>query len=296
MNTVWKKVFGSLEDLVPIVTEVLNVMDSSGPAVHSQTALKNALARRLQKQKPEESKKIVQEHAANIVAHIHAQWTKQAGLGEEAKDARDPGPILSEPPWLASFTTEWSRRVGIGNKWAIVRRGNLAVMPPALYINGVFEGTLVEIEKVQKSFPGKLCYLQPYASERIKLLAESPPTLERPITLYLSLTGSLPYVSYRAKIVGWQDKRELANDKATLASLNQHIKDYQPSETDIYLTVGNGKSYVNLISVVDVQRLETQIPVSCFTKTSDSKPLKKRSLPPINANSSQQSLHQPIGL
>lgn len=148
-------------------------------------------------------------------------------------------------------------------------------MTTALFINGVFEATLAEIEKSQQSFPGKPCYLQLYASRRIKLLAENAPTPEQPITLYLSLTDSLPYVSYRAKIVGWQDKRELADDKAALAHLNQHIKDYQPSENDIYLTVGEGKPCVNLISVVDVKRLETQIPVSFFIKTSDGKPLKK---------------------
>lgn len=149
-------------------------------------------------------------------------------------------------------------------------------MSTALFINGVFEATLAEIEKTQQAFPGMVCYLQPYASERIKLLAESVPTPEHPITLYVSLTDSLPHVSYRAKIVGWQDKRELAQDPSTLELLNQHIKAYQPSENDIYLTVGDGKPCVNLISVLDVRRLETQIPVSCFIKTSDGRPLKKR--------------------
>lgn len=149
-------------------------------------------------------------------------------------------------------------------------------MSTALFINGVFEATLAEIEKTQQSEPGKVCYLQPYASERIKLLAESMPTPEHPITLYASLTDSLPYVSYRAKIVGWQDKRELAKDSSTLKLLNQHIKTYQPSENDIYLTVGDGKPCVNLIAVLDVKRLETQIPVSCIIKTSDAQPLKKR--------------------
>lgn len=149
-------------------------------------------------------------------------------------------------------------------------------MSTALFINGVFGATLAEIEKTQQSSPEKACYLQPYASERIRLLAESVPTPEHPITLYLSLTDSLPYVSFRAKIVGWHDKRELAQDKDALALLNQHIKEYQPSESDVYLTVGEGKPCVNLITVVDVKRLETQIPVSCFIKTSDGKPLKKR--------------------
>lgn len=149
-------------------------------------------------------------------------------------------------------------------------------MTTALFINGVFETTLAEIEKTQQAHPGKLCYLQPYASERIKLLAETAPTSEHPITLYLSLTDSLSYVSYRAKIVGWHDKREIAKDAETLAVLNQHIKDFQQSENDIYLTVGDVKQCVNLITVVDVMRLETPVPVSCFVKTSDGKPLKKR--------------------
>jgi hypothetical protein len=149
-------------------------------------------------------------------------------------------------------------------------------MPTALVINGVFEATLAEIDKTQQSFPKKVCYLQPYASQRIKLFAENVPTPEHPTTLYLSLTDSLPYVSYHAKVVGWQDKRELAQNQDTLTILNQHIKDYQPSETDIYLTVSEGKPCVNLIAVIAVKRLDTQIPVSCFIKTSDGKPLKKR--------------------
>lgn len=149
-------------------------------------------------------------------------------------------------------------------------------MTSALFINGVFEATLAEIEKTQQSVPGKRCYLQPYASERIKLLADSSPSPEHPIILYLSLTDSLPYVSYRAKIVGWMDKRQLAKDPTALADLNQHIEEYQPTEKSIYLTTDDGKSCVNLITVIDVRRLETNIPVSCFIKISDGTPLKKR--------------------
>jgi 5-methylcytosine-specific restriction endonuclease McrA len=276
MTTTWKESFGSLEELAYIVLAVLHEMDAIKRGVHSQAALKKALALRLGKQKPEESQETINDHAANIVAHIHSQWSKQAGLGEKAKDARDPAPILFQPPWLATFTAEWCRRPGSGNKWDIFRRPRGTVLPPALFINGVFETTLAEAEKIQKSFPGMPCYLQPYASERIKLLAENIPTPAKPVTLYLSLTDSLQYVSYRARIIGWQDKRELAHDKAALAKLNQHIKDYQPSESDIYLTVDEGKPCVNLISIIDVERLESPVPVSCFIKTSDGKPLGKR--------------------
>ena len=146
-------------------------------------------------------------------------------------------------------------------------------MTSALFINGVFEATLTEIEKTQQNTAGKRCYLQPYASERIKLLVDSSPSPEHPITLYLSLTDSLPYVSFRAKIVGWKDKRELAKDQTALAVLNQHIKAYQPSENNIYLTTDDGKPCVNLIAVVDVHRLETKVPVSCFVKIRDGTPL-----------------------
>jgi len=147
-------------------------------------------------------------------------------------------------------------------------------MLTSLFINGVFEETLAEIEKTQHAHPGMECYMQPYSSHKVKLLAESDPTRESPITLYFSLTKSLNYISYRAKIVGWQDKRKLS--QAALVPLNQHISDFQPSERDIYLTARNGKPCVNLISVIDVTRLETQIPVSCLIKTTDGTPLKKR--------------------
>ena len=135
---------------------------------------------------------------------------------------------------------------------------------------------MAEIEKVQKDHPGLRCYLQPYSSGRIKLLAESDPTPDNPVTLYLSLTGSLNEVSFRARIIGWQDKRELANDSVSLAALNEHIKQFQPSENDIYFEARGGKPCVNLISVTDVKRYETPFSVSCLIKTADDKPLKKR--------------------
>lgn len=151
-------------------------------------------------------------------------------------------------------------------------------MPTGLFINGAFVETLAEIVETQHAHPGKRCYLQPYSSRQIKLLAESFPTPENPITLYVSLTGSLGLISYRAKIVGWQDKRELAKDQVAHALLNQHIKDFQPSENDIYLEARprDGKLCVNLISVIDVKCLETPFSVSCLIKTTDGKPLKKR--------------------
>jgi hypothetical protein len=144
----------------------------------------------------------------------------------------------------------------------------------SLYINGVYEDVLEEIRKAQASEPGLICYLQPYASDTIVRLAKSPPTVSDPVTLYISLTSSLPFVSYRTEIIGWENKFEI--DPAHLARLNDHIKKYQPGETEIYMTGGNNKPSINLISIRNMERLETPIHVSSFIKLSNNQPLKPR--------------------
>lgn len=148
-------------------------------------------------------------------------------------------------------------------------------MSYSLYINGVYENVLEEIRKAQGTAPELICYLQPYASDAIVKLAESPPTKASPVTLYVSLTSSLHFVSYRAEIVGWENKLEI--EQSRLAKLNAHIQEYQPGETEIYMVGGNGKPSINLISIINMERLETPIPVSSFIKISDSTPLKPRS-------------------
>ena len=147
-------------------------------------------------------------------------------------------------------------------------------MDYSLYINGVYEDVLEEIRKAQVAEPGLICYLQPYASDTIVRLAKSPPTGNDPVTLYLSLTSSLSFVSYRADIVGWENKEEINPNR--LAELNSHIEKYQPGETEIYMIGGNNKPSINLISVRNMTRLERPIHVSHFIKLSDGKPLKPR--------------------
>jgi len=150
-----------------------------------------------------------------------------------------------------------------------------------LFINGVFRQTLQDIEETQHRDPKQVCYLQPYSSYRIKLLAKGNPTPESPIRLYLSLTDSLNLISYRAKIVGWRDIRELKKEPTALALVEQNIKKFQKSENGI----GDG---VNLISILDLTRLakdeksgtaseeEQQFSVLSLIKTRDEKPRKKR--------------------
>ncbi|GGY86151.1 HNH endonuclease [Marinobacter zhanjiangensis] len=148
-------------------------------------------------------------------------------------------------------------------------------MTYSLYINGVYEDVLEEIRKAQAAVPELVCYLQPYASDTIVRLADSPPTKSEPVTLYASLTSSLPFVSYRAEIIGWENKETIPSER--LAELSQHIKQHQPGEAEIYMVGGNGKPSINLISVVNVERLQIPILVSSFVKLSNNEPLKPRS-------------------
>ena len=62
-----------------------------------------------------------------------------------------------------------------------------------------------------------------------------------------------------------------------MKELNDHIQKHQPCEKEIFMKSRNGKPCINLISVVNVEQLEEQIPVSNFIKISDRTPLKPRS-------------------
>ena len=116
-------------------------------------------------------------------------------------------------------------------------------MEKALFINGVFRTVLEEIVTAQQGDPGLICYLQPYMEGRMKLLAEETPTNKSPMPLYVSLSDDLGHICFTAEIVGWEDKQELDPDRLEL--LNRHIKQFQPSEEEIYLTV-NGHKCTNM--------------------------------------------------
>lgn len=110
--------------MVEVVVAALDEIEATQPGgVHSQVAVRDALSGRLQQLRREESPLSAMEHAGNIVAHIHAQWTKQAGLGSAPKDAAVPDPVVLQPPWLHSFTAEWSRQRDSQGNWAVRRRG-----------------------------------------------------------------------------------------------------------------------------------------------------------------------------
>jgi 5-methylcytosine-specific restriction endonuclease McrA len=143
----------------------------------------------------------------------------------------------------------------------------------AIVLNGVFEDVLLEILLAQANAPGKPHFLQPYASDKITLLAKEPPSEALPRTLYLSLTTSLDQISYHAEIVGWRDKRKI--ESAELKALNQEVEQFQPNEKEVYQTVSGGPC-VNLISIIRLAKYPAPIPTSCFIKVSNNHGLRKR--------------------
>lgn len=151
-------------------------------------------------------------------------------------------------------------------------------MKNALFLNGVYEDVLEEILKAQESDPEIICYLQPYKAQVIKMLKEHEPSEKNLLTFYISLTSSLHLVSYIASIVGWEDKRELFEDKGRLAKLNEHFKRFQPDEREVYpySDAEQNKPCFNLIAIKNLQRLANPFSVINLIKVSDKKPYKPR--------------------
>jgi hypothetical protein len=56
----------------------------------------------------------------------------------------------------------------------------------ALFINGVFDEVLQDIEAVQEAVPEQVLYLQPYSGDKIARLYKWAPSLVLPITAYFS--------------------------------------------------------------------------------------------------------------
>lgn len=148
-------------------------------------------------------------------------------------------------------------------------------MENALYLNGVYESVLDEIVKSQEKNPNKVFYLQPFSEKTITQLKQDTPTYDFPLPVYISTTGQLNQICFSAEIVGWEDKREI--DPSRRALLNEHIKQFQPKEGEIY-SEARGKKCVNLISIKNVKKLSNQLSTSNLIKK-NGEPLKPRTQP-----------------
>jgi len=144
--------------------------------------------------------------------------------------------------------------------------------PEALFINGVFESVLEEILRIQSVLPEQILYLQPHSSRVMTKLREYSPTIEDPMQLFVSTTTDLVRVSYKAEIVGWDDKRKLPKRKRGI--LNEIIAALQPGEGDLYNSskIEGGES-VNLLYIRRLKRIVAPFSVEQLEKTSDGEPL-----------------------
>jgi len=152
-------------------------------------------------------------------------------------------------------------------------------MNQALFLNGVFEEVLEEIKEAQNNNHNLICFLQPYSGKIIKLLEQNNFEANTSIPFYISTTTNLNTIIYTAKIVGWENKREIVNQKEKLALYDVQIKRTQPIQESIYFFSDREetKECVNLIFVKNLKKLDIPFSTSNLTKISDNTPLLPRS-------------------
>ena len=213
--------------------------------------------------------------AAGIVTHA-AYFSREKNA--EMYDSTDPHYSYIGVEWLNTRRGQEFAKPQFGIQ--TITRSSKAqfnrLIGVALYLNGVSETVLKEILVAQEDQQHEQpidYYLQPHAESKIVYLSESDPTPENPIQLYISTSGNLEQVTYRAKIVRWEDKQAIPNDR--LEELNQHIQQFQPKEEAIYHEI-NGKPCKNLLTIRSLEKLPHPFPVSNLIKTSDGTPHQTR--------------------
>lgn len=128
-------------------------------------------------------------------------------------------------------------------------------MNSALFINGIHNSVLAEILNAQESRGGGESFLQPYKAAVVVMLRNRQPTPQSSVRLYVSTAKNLNQVCYTAEIIGWEDKRELSEQRRT--EVGRHHLEYQPEEVTLFAGVGEiGRTAVNLISIRDLKRLD----------------------------------------
>jgi 5-methylcytosine-specific restriction protein A len=148
-------------------------------------------------------------------------------------------------------------------------------MSTALFINGIYDGVCAEILAAQEAQGGGESFLQPYASQVIKMLKRRNPKPEDPIRLYVSTTANLSQICYTAEIVRWEDKRELSDLRRQ--EVHDYLARFQSKEVDLFIGAQKaGEKGINLVSIRSLHRLAHPFPTSLLRKVSDGLPLQKR--------------------
>ncbi len=142
-----------------------------------------------------------------------------------------------------------------------------------IFFNGVYQGVLEEILLIQDLLPEQILFLQPYKAERIVRFAEEVPSVDCPVQAYFSVTDDLARVHYRGEIVGWDDKRELSEEKLNV--FKRLIWTLQPGEGGLY---GRHKDppMVNLLHVRRLTRVKPPFSVTRLRNVKDDSALSDR--------------------
>jgi predicted HNH restriction endonuclease len=143
-------------------------------------------------------------------------------------------------------------------------------METALFINGVFDSVLTEILDAQNILRAEESFLQPHSGRVIQMLKKRAPTPTSPVRLYISTSENLNNICYTAEIIKWEDKRELLDSRRKI--ILQHLNRFQPNEASDL----NKNKAANLITIRNLQKLETQLSTGLLIKTNDNQALKPR--------------------
>ena len=142
----------------------------------------------------------------------------------------------------------------------------------ALFLNGVFDAVIQEILRIQQPLPDCVRYMQPHSRSRIVRLAEKRPSTAGPVQLFISTSDNLAQVQYICEIVGWEDKREMNQQR--LDELNRSLDEFQPNEGGVYGLDDPGKhAMVNLLHVRRMHRLARTFSVGQLINIKDRLPL-----------------------
>ena len=144
--------------------------------------------------------------------------------------------------------------------------------PYALFINGIYRRVLDDIISAQSGDPGLQLYLQPYSAGAIARLRNDPPSKDDPVMMYASITDDLQLVHYTAEVVRWDDKSQIGPNRRSL--VERRLQQYQPTEQGLYDASGDGDGQsLNLLTVMNVTRIETPFSVDQLVKDGDGEPL-----------------------
>ncbi len=138
----------------------------------------------------------------------------------------------------------------------------------ALFMNGNYESNLQGIADVHAVLPEQILFIQPHGPGRITDLRDNPPSVDDPVTMYISITTDLNQVHFTAEVVGWDDKEKLSPQKRDL--IDKVIKTLQAPEPGVF------EGGVNLLHIRRLVRVETPFDVAKLVKTRNNEPLKPR--------------------